>query len=173
MRNYERVSPVAAVDLRYDRSEIARIAADYVAARGLEVAGYHRAVTFGSDGMAQIYLERTIGVQRMNQLVRDKEVPVWSWAVRWFVPGQREEVRVRILPTGEVVGFDHALPEDAPGATLTPAEAQRMAEAYLATVQGVALADWELYDVSASTPPPSSRSSSRTGARRRIWSLPR
>ena len=71
---YDQVSPIAAVDLRYDYAQIAQIAEDYVGARGLDVAGYHRVATFGPDGMAQIYLERNVGVPRMNQLVRDQEV---------------------------------------------------------------------------------------------------
>jgi membrane protease YdiL (CAAX protease family) len=89
----------------------------------------------------------------MNQLVRAKEVPVWTWTVRWFVPEQTEEVYVNVLPTGEVVGFDHILPEDAPGAAVTPAEAQQIAERFLQAEQGIALGDWTLYDVSATTRP--------------------
>jgi GNAT superfamily N-acetyltransferase len=150
---YDRVSPIAAVDLRYDRTQIAQIAADYVRSRGLDVAGYQRVTTFGSDRMAQIYLERTAGVSRMNQLVRDKEAPVWTWTVRWFVPEQREEVYVHLLPTGEVIGFDHVLPEDAAGPTVTAAEAQQIAERYLVEDRGLSLAGWELYDVSARTLP--------------------
>ena len=150
---YDRVSPVAAVEVKYDRGEIAQMAKDYVQSRGLDVEGYRQAITFGGDLNAQFYLERTVGVPRMNQMVRDKEAPVWGWTVRWFVPQQREEVNVRLLPTGEVVGFDHVLPEDAPGGTVSGAEAQEIAERYLATDRGIALADWELYDVSAKTLP--------------------
>ncbi len=152
LRYYDQVSPVAAVDLRYDRDDIARIAEDYARSRGLDVEGYHRVTTFGPDGMAQIYLERTVGVRRMNELVRAQEVPVWTWTVRWFVPQQTEEVYVDLLPTGEVAGFSHALPEDAPDATVTPAAAQQMAERFLAG-QGIALDNWALYDVSAITRP--------------------
>ena len=36
------------------QDEIAQIAEDYVGARGLEVAGYHRVATFGPDRMAQM-----------------------------------------------------------------------------------------------------------------------
>jgi membrane protease YdiL (CAAX protease family) len=153
LRCYDQVSPVAAVDLRYDRAAIARIAEDYVRSRGLDVQGYRRATSFGPDREAQIYLERAVGVRRMNQLVRAKEVPVWTWTVRWFVPEQTEEVYVNVLPTGEVVGFDHILPEDAPGAAVTPAEAQQIAERFLQAEQGIALGDWTLYDVSATTRP--------------------
>jgi hypothetical protein len=38
-----------------------------------------------------------------------------------------------------VAGFTHVLPEDAPGATVTPAEAQQIAERFLQAEQGIAL----------------------------------
>ena len=153
LRYYDQVSPIAAVDLRYDRVEIAQIAEEYVEGRGLDLAGYRRVVTFGSDSMAQIYLERTVGVSRLNQLVRDKMAPVWTWTVRWFVPEQTEEVYVGLLPTGEVVGFNHVVPEDAAGATITQAEAQQIAEHYLLAGRQIDLAGWDLYDVSSRTLP--------------------
>ena len=150
---YDRVSPTASLDLRYDRGQIAHLAEDYVGKRGFDVQGYRRVTTFGGDWMSQVYLERTVGVSRMNRLVREKQVPLWTWRVRWFVPEQREEYRVNLLPTGEVVGFVRTLAEDVSGEALDQAEAREIAQAYLIADRQLKLDEWELYDVSATTLP--------------------
>jgi membrane protease YdiL (CAAX protease family) len=51
----------------------------------------------------------------------DKQVPLHGWTVRFFKPLQREEVRVTVNPEdGRVFEFEHTLPEDQPGADLSP-----------------------------------------------------
>ena len=41
-----------------------------------------------------------------------EQVRVWSWHHRWFVPLQEEEISVDIAPSGDVIGFEHRIPED-------------------------------------------------------------
>lgn len=153
LRYYDRVSPTASLDLRHDRGAVRELAQEYLIGRAFDLTGYRRVVTFGSDWMTQIYLEREVGVPRMNQLVRDKIVPLWTWNARWFVPEQREEFRVSLLPTGEVVGFSRAIAEDAAGATIGEDAARRIAEDYLTADRGIDLSEWELYDAAAETKP--------------------
>jgi len=50
---------------------------------------------------------------------------------------------VDLSPAGEVVGFDHDIPEAAPGAALDQASARTIAETFLNQVIGRNLADLE------------------------------
>lgn len=89
----------------------------------------------------------------MNRLVAEKQVPVWTWRVRWFVPKQKEEFSVNLLPTGELVGFRHVVEEEATGITVTLEQAQQIAARYLKRDGGLAMEEWELYDQSSETLP--------------------
>jgi GNAT superfamily N-acetyltransferase len=150
---HDRVSPTASLELRHDRGQIAGLAEAYLQERGVDLGDYRRVATFGVDGMAQIYLERVVGVPRMNQLVQEGEIPLWHWRVRWFVPGQKEEYRVELRPTGEVAGFAHVVAEDAPAPSVPLEKARQIANRYLAADRGLDLDDWELYDASTQTLP--------------------
>jgi membrane protease YdiL (CAAX protease family) len=71
-------------------------------------------------------------------------VPAYYWRVRLFKPLEENEYSVAVRPdSGDVSGYVHALPETAPGASPTLAEAQQTAAAFLADrgipVDGMAL----------------------------------
>jgi hypothetical protein len=54
--------------------------------------------------------------------------------VRYYRPLEKEEIHVNVHPeTGRVVSFDHQLPEDQPGADITPDAARVLASAFLAS----------------------------------------
>ncbi len=69
------------------------------------------AVRFDADTQARIFLERTLGLERAQSVLRD-DVRVWYWHHRWFEPLREEELSVDVAPTGEIVGYTHKLPED-------------------------------------------------------------
>src|ERR1039458_2195670 len=56
---------------------------------------------------------------------------LWRWSYRWFRPQQKEEYRVDVTTRGEVVGFEHQVPEAAARPSLTPEQARAMAEEFL------------------------------------------
>ncbi len=107
--------------------------------------GYRHAAAFEYDDEAKVYLERTQGLDRMNNLTRGP-IHLWRWSHRWFKPQQKEEFRVDVTPSGEVVGFDHDIPEAAPGASLDPAAARTIAEKFLSQVMQRNLADLEFVE---------------------------
>lgn len=142
---YDKAFPTASVDLKVTREQAQARAADYLQARGFELGGYEQVTVFGSDDAAAVYLEKTQGMERANELMRE-EVPVWFWVCRWFKPLEKEEYRVVVSPAGEVIGFRQELEEERAGAKLTPAVAQAMAEEFLSEVAGVRLEEYELVD---------------------------
>lgn len=134
----------------------ARSAADVFAReRGLE-PGAFRAVVYvehefsrpsnccgpGTREVGKYFLER-----RPPEFVKEvcrRLVPLHSWNVRYYKPLQKEELRVALNPdTGQVIGFEHRLAEDQPGADLSSEAAQQIAAAHM-TAHGFDMAALEL-----------------------------
>ncbi len=138
---YNKVLPEASVELKLSKAQAV------AKTKGLFwKPGYKVAATFSADDQASVYLQKNLGVERANSLSKDT-VPVWFWRVRLFKPLQKEEFVARWSPTGRLVGFKHALPEDAPGDTLSEAEALAVAKHFLDSL-GFNLDDWELVKAS-------------------------
>ncbi len=140
---YDQAFPSAAIDLKLSRAEIEQRAQVYMRAQGYDLSGYEFALTFGQDGWASVYLQRTLGVPETNRLIRTEHLPVWRWYARWFRPLQKEEYSATLTPDGNVIGFSHSLLEDAPGARLGQEQARVLAEEYLTYDRQWTLADWE------------------------------
>lgn len=127
---YPKVNPEASIDFRVDRGSSEDVASRFLEELGLDVSGYRHASRFTFDRDSKIFLERTVGLERSNELVRGP-VKMWRWGHRWFRPLQREEIVVEVATTGSVAAFEHTIEEDAPGAYLDPADARVLAERFL------------------------------------------
>lgn len=133
IRYFSHAFPEASLQLRLNKQQSQLIAEKFLSQRGLDVAGYRHAAIFAYDDEAKLYLERTQGLARMNQLTSGP-VHLWRWEHRWFKPLQKEQFRVDVTPLGQVVGFEHEIPENRPGAQLSAAAARAIAEKFLASV---------------------------------------
>jgi membrane protease YdiL (CAAX protease family) len=145
VKYFSHAFPEAAIRFRVNRNDSAPLAEKFLAARGVKLNGYRHAAEFDYDDQAKVYLERTQGLERMNRLTSGP-VHLWHWSHRWFKPQQKEEFRVDVTPVGDVVGFDHDLPEAAPGADLDQASARTVAETFLSQVMGRNLNDLEFIE---------------------------
>jgi membrane protease YdiL (CAAX protease family) len=134
--------PEASIEFRFDRTTSAAIATTLLRDRHLATAGMMHSAEFDHDDDAKIFLERTIGLERANLVMRD-QVRLWYWRHRWFKPLQEEEYRVDISPAGSIVAFDHKIPESRPIANAVPEDARQIAEQFL-HVSGVPLSDLQL-----------------------------
>ncbi len=145
VKYFSRAFPEAAIDFRVNRDDSMPVAEKFLAARGVNLAGYRHAATFDFDDEAKTYLERTQGLARMNGLTRGP-IHLWRWSHRWFRPQQKEEFRADVAPSGEVVGFDHEIAEAAPGANLEQSAARALAEKFLVEVMHRDLSDLEFVE---------------------------
>src|SRR5215213_6358854 len=109
-RYFHSAFPEASIDFKVDRDSSQPVAEQLLAAQHADVRGMKHAVRFDSDSQARIFLERTIGLERAQRVLRN-DVRVWSWHHRWFKPLVEEELSVDVAPTGEIVGYTHKLPE--------------------------------------------------------------
>jgi membrane protease YdiL (CAAX protease family) len=146
VKYFSHAFPEAAIQFRVNRDDSRPLAQRFLAERGIKLDGYRHAAVFDYDDQAKVYLERTQGLERMNRLTRGP-IHLWHWSHRWFKPQQKEEFRVDLAPTGEVVGFDHDIPEAAQGAGLDQASARTIAESFLNQVMKRNLADLEFVEM--------------------------
>jgi membrane protease YdiL (CAAX protease family) len=130
VRNFHRAFPEASIDFRVSRDGAQALAGKFLAAQRYSAAGYRLASRFSFDDDAKTFLEREAGLERANSII-GTQVRLWRWSYRWFQPGQKEEYRVDITPTGEFVGFEHLLPEDAARPAASADQARALAEAFL------------------------------------------
>ncbi|HEX6095706.1 MAG TPA: CPBP family intramembrane glutamic endopeptidase [Thermoanaerobaculia bacterium] len=110
-RSFQTAFPEASIDFKVDRNSSRPIAEKLLAAQRVDVRGMKHAVRFDADSQARIFLERTLGLEQAQRVLKDK-VRVWSWHHRWFQPLVEEELSVDVAPTGEIIGYTHKLPED-------------------------------------------------------------
>lgn len=142
-KNYFRAFPEASVNFHVTREQALERARAFVSGLGENIAGYQTAVAFDVDDDAKTYLERELGLQEANRLMSG-ELNIWYWDVRFFRPLQEEEFHVRVSPAGQVVGYDHHVPEAQAGAALERGSAEQIAQAFAAAKLGDELNAWEL-----------------------------
>ena len=114
----------------------ARAAADaFLRERGLS-PGAFQAVTYplarweGDDSLAAKYFLERRSVSAASAMF-ERFRPVQVWATRYFKPLEQEETTVAVHPeTGKMTGFGISVPEDRPGADLSPDAARQIALAF-------------------------------------------
>jgi len=136
-----RAFPEASVDFKVSRNEAVARGEKFIGSLGEDVSGYQSAIVFAVDDNAKTYLEREVGLQQANRLM-SSELNIWSWEVRFFRPQQEEEFKVYVSPAGNIVGYEHAVPEARAGTTLTKDNAEKKAQEFLSGKLGVNLNDW-------------------------------
>lgn len=130
--NYARAFPQASLELTVSKTRITERASEFARQQGWSTAGFRNITVFDPDDNARLYLERELGLDEANRLMRSR-VSVWRWRVRWFRPPEREEFVVYLSPEGAIAGFNHVIAEAAAGARLSPAEARDMATRFAAS----------------------------------------
>src|ERR1700722_12448461 len=150
VKYFWRAFPEASIDFHVDRSDSTDLAAKFLQEQGVELSSYRHAAIFDYDDTEKLYLERTQGLERMNELTgANGPIRIWRWAHRWFKPLEKEEFRVAVTPTGEIVGFRHELAETAPGADLSQDDARKIAETFLTQKMGRSLTNLDFLDAAA------------------------
>ena len=130
VRNYSYAFPEASIDFRVSRQAALSLAETFLRDLGYRIANYRMASRFSFDDQAKMFLEREVGLERANQIMGSR-IRLWRWSYRWFRPLQKEEYRVDITTRGEVVGFEHQIPEADARPSLTPEQARAVADAFL------------------------------------------
>jgi membrane protease YdiL (CAAX protease family) len=141
-RYFFRAFPEASVDFHVSRSEALQRAHGFLSGVGQNVSGYRSAIVFDLDDNAKTYLERNLGLQQANQMMAS-QLSIWYWDVRFFRPQQEEEFHVRVSPAGNIVGYEHKIPEAQAAPSIDRSQAQATAQTFLTGKLGVDLAGWD------------------------------
>lgn len=135
-RYFHLAFPEASIDFRVTRDQSATLARQFLQSRGFLLKDEKHAAQFSWDDQTKVFLERELGLARTDALLHQR-VHLWRWENRWFRPLQKEEFRVAVTPGGQVVGFDHEIAAEAPGANLSEAAARARAEQFLGSVMHI------------------------------------
>ena len=149
---FYRAFPEASIDFRVTRDEAKVQAADFLAARGFDLAGYRHSAIFRYDNQTKTFLERELGLEGATQVIGDP-VQLWRWSNRWVRELEKVEFQATVTTSGELVSFSHLIEEEAPGASLVEAEARRLAATFLTAELGRDLAALDFVEAQAQERP--------------------
>jgi hypothetical protein len=135
------------IRVRKSRAEAETMAARELGSRVPGLNSWNRVTTFQANlETAEFeYPRRVAGSQAASEAVR-KHTATGLWRVRYFQPLRAEEWRAWVNQQGTLEKVDHILDDRAPGARLTPEEARRLAEGFLAKDQSVRSGELRLVD---------------------------
>jgi membrane protease YdiL (CAAX protease family) len=150
--NFYRAFPEASIDFRLDRDQAGLRAAGFLERLGYPLDAYRDVAAFRYDDNAKTFLEREVGLERANRIMAAR-LHLWRWEHRWFRPQQKEEFRAAVATSGEPVGFEHVIAEDAPRGAISAAEARTRAEKFLRATIRWDPASLEFVEVSEQTRP--------------------
>lgn len=144
-------TPTANVQLSTSQSQATDTARSFVEDRGVDIGAYRASTVFKAREQSSTFIQRQLGGQRETAALREHNV--YFWETRLYQPLEQEYFLVAVdSKTGEVEGFQHILPDEAPGGQLSESAARAKAESFL-EARGHDLDNYELIS-SASTERP-------------------
>ena len=120
------------VNFSVDRAKASGIAREYLRARQEDPARFRAAAVFSADGEADRYLQHTVGFAGLVEFIQKHDFDLFYWVVRFFQENEKEGYKVFISSaTGEVIGFQHIIDDNAAREPLERNEARRKAVEFL------------------------------------------
>ena len=151
---FPRAFPLAALDIRMDRSGALASARGLTERFGWGPDGYRQAASFGLTPQVTEFIElEGGGPQAFREVIAGGIFHPYHWTVRHFKERERNETRIRFSPRGEPYGFVQVLSEDAAGANLSEQQALAIAERGAGDDWGIELADFRRVESSQETHP--------------------
>jgi membrane protease YdiL (CAAX protease family) len=126
---------IESTDIKLDVPQARAAADNFVRSRGLNPSAFHNVVYTDSNfnwTTAKYFLERR-PISYIEKMAADIQ-PLAAWTVRYYKPLDKEEIRVSLDPSsGRVIEFHHELPEEQPGADISPEAARDIAARSIAS----------------------------------------
>ena len=143
--NYPRAFPEHSIDFKINRQGSKDIALNFLRSLSITTDSLNHAVAFQYDNTAKTFIEKEIGIEESHDLLTN-DFRLWRWTNRWFKPLSREELSVGVTPKGEIVSFDHHLPEEAAAPPLSIEDARHLSQKFLQDNLNINLSDWEFIE---------------------------
>ncbi len=120
------------VNFSIGRANATQIAAEYLRSRQEDPARFHVATVFATDDETDRYLQHTVGFTGLIEFIQKHDFDLFYWAVRFFRENEKEGYGVTVSSaTGEVIGFQHTIDDNAARERLTKEEAKHKAIEFL------------------------------------------
>ena len=129
-RYFFQAFPEASVNFQISRDEALSRARQFISNQKIQLEGYESTIVFSVDDNTKTYLERTVGLERANELM-SHGINAWHWDIRFFRPQQKEEFSTQVSPEGQIVGYEHIIEEARKGEHLERDAARTVAEQFL------------------------------------------
>jgi membrane protease YdiL (CAAX protease family) len=138
LKYFSHAFPIVTLDLTMNRDEALRDARDLANKYGWGPEGYRQAASFAVDAEVQNFVElEGGGVEAFREMLGGDLYSPYTWRVRHLREEETNEILIRFTPAGRSYGFEEKLPEDEPGASLSPDTARQIAEK-------TAVEDWQI-----------------------------
>jgi membrane protease YdiL (CAAX protease family) len=143
--SFPRAMPILALGQRLTRQAALQKADSFFRAHDLAPEGARTAVRFRSNDSLSTYIDLAGGgFDSLNATLRGRDVTLYTWSVRAFIPLDPHEARVDFAPDGRIVGFRRVLAEADRRPEVSAEEGRRLAEEVLASWIGDDPARWRL-----------------------------
>lgn len=154
LKFFPQAFPLVSLELKMDR-QTALVSAENLAENyGWGPKEFRQAATFGVDRRLQNFVELEAGgVDAFRKIIKEGLYSPYTWRIRHFKEGEVNETLIRFTPNGKPYGFREKLPEDEPGASLTPNSAQVTAETTAKEKWHIDLTQYELVEKSQEVRP--------------------
>ncbi len=140
---YSSAFPEASIDMGITNTDALDISENFLFAMNFSLEGYEKVVRFDSFEGALIYLQKEMGIERANEVMRE-DIDLWFFRCRFFIPLEKKEYTVLVSPKdGEIVAFSQNLLHADEGASIGQDEARRIAIRFLESM-GVEVSDYDL-----------------------------
>ncbi len=121
--------PLVNLDIQMNRQAALDAAAELASANRWGPEQFDKVASFGVDSRVQNFVELEAGgVKAFRQMLADTLYSPYTWRVRLYKEGFVNECNLYFTPQGKFYGFSETVPEDQPGAALTPDSARAVAE---------------------------------------------
>src|SRR5215475_5851924 len=128
-KNFSTAFPLVSIDLQMDRKDALREARLLALKYEWPPKGFDQAAEFATEQEVQNFIELEGGGKpELSRILKEKIYALYTWRVRHFKEGDPHETLVRFTPEGTPYGFGVRLPDQEPGPSKPPEEAQQIAE---------------------------------------------
>lgn len=152
---FQEAFPIVALRITADRESVLRQAEQMAVRFNWGPSNAWQAATFqNGDALVQYFIELEGGGKReFTRVFHEGLYHPYQWQVRRFRPLETNETIVSFTPAGQPYGFFEKIPENQPGASLTPDAARLIAERMVTNEWRVTLSDFQLVESSKEVMP--------------------
>jgi hypothetical protein len=148
IKYFQKAFPSSAIPLEIDKKQAIQNAMNFLKRMDYDVDGYKILATFQTDEETDYYLQRKLGIEKLNQLTKDNTLCLHYWRIRFYKPLTEKEFIVGIAPNGDFDGFKIIIPEHLQGERLEREAALEIAEQFVGEATDIDLSTYNLSSTS-------------------------